>query len=513
MKGKNMSYSDYEYLNSSDEAITRELLYSNATFDIKKVLSDATALFERAVSVITPSQIVNVAFEHNGVIGHAGITDIILSRIYPHYVRNVDSSDPKVFFDEGQNNIFILLTNTDIFIIVPDDRKINQSQYNQLRNYIAEIKKSEYIKNGKIKEIFFDSEIVPIDEIDGIMEEMRNNISEKDMPKQYDISQFDFSDCENKAEIMERARLYARIIEERRSMKKVSSGDDKTVKEPLDQNRVTTEERVREFEKRYKDEIFEKIGDIASEQTGIIIDMAISTRKLGRDATNIPNVAITVNNKLIELSQEFEKAGISMFSSKAEDTDIISSSFIGDAIMQDLIKALAEADDKLNEYIKVMKNLINQKLGKLQWHGDINPVKKFFTIMNPIPINPQDVSLTEKEQRFVEQPLTEYGAIDDKIAEYNLKNNIVGSIVRFIRGKRYDASLLPRLLEEEVIPDFKRLGLEGLIPELKQSLIEEYKKDVPGSKSNQVKPRISPKKKVPEKEADKSYEEDEDIPL
>lgn len=79
--------------------------------------------------------------------------------------------------------------------------------------------------------------------------------------------------------------------------------------------------------------------------------MTANARKLEQKNVDLPNTSITLNNKLVELSQIFRNAGISMFSSKQEKYDIIISSFLGNAIIQDLSKQLVQSKDKLEKYL------------------------------------------------------------------------------------------------------------------------------------------------------------------
>lgn len=213
---------------------------------------------------------------------------------------------------------------------------------------------------------------------------------------------------------------------------------------------------------------------------------------------NIPNISITLNNKLVELSHIFQKAGISMFSRELKDYDIVCSSFLGDALISDLINKSAESSDKIEEYIKTIENVSKKKNEQVLALQNISPIRKFFSRIKSffVPVKPVDLSLTEEEQGILDAPLQEYIDIDTQIKNYNLEDNLVQALVKQIAGSQkisdfdiphqYSASTVPGLLEESVIPDLKRLGLEHLVPKLQEALIEEYKKDLPDSEIYQV---------------------------
>lgn len=251
------------------------------------------------------------------------------------------------------------------------------------------------------------------------------------------------------------------------------------------------EQRVEEFEKKYKETLFSKIGEVRSKQFESISLMKTNARNMGEQNVDIPNASTTVNNKLVELSQEFKRAGISMFSSRLEDYDVVSTSFLGDAIIQDLIDKLAESSDKLGEYSQTMGSVSKKKNEQVQALQNISPIRKFFARIRAlfVPLEPVDVSLTEEEQNTLDTPLQKYRDIDNEIWNYNLEENLIPALVKAIAGPqkfgqfdikhRYDAFTVPGLLEESVIPDLKKLGLEHLVPKLQEALIEEYKKDLP----------------------------------
>lgn len=222
-----MEYTEFDYRITDEEEITKQILYANATFNIKEVLSNKTSTDCCAVSVITPTQMVSVAFEHRlSTGGHASIADIILSRIYPNYVRSNYAWDQKIYARERENNIFILISDQVIAFELPSGEKINQKQYEYLSKFIEELKEADYIKNGNILEIFFDDFIGDLDEKKN---SLGSRITEKVIPKQYSINTFDFSNCKNKEEYMSCATIYARKLHNMIDSYKISKNKTNTV--------------------------------------------------------------------------------------------------------------------------------------------------------------------------------------------------------------------------------------------------------------------------------------------
>ena len=242
--------------------------------------------------------------------------------------------------------------------------------------------------------------------------------------------------------------------------------------------------RVKEFETKYRDEIFEVMYKIRSKEKEVIDLMIENSKKLGLSEFDIPRISITVNNKLVELSQEFKRAGISMFSSKQEEYDMVNSSFIGDAIIDDLFEKLIQANKKLGDYGYAMKNIVKKKEVQVQALTNITPAQRLFAKIKSFikPVKPIDLSLTSVEKGVLRMHEDEYRNIDNMVWKYNLKDNLVSSLVKFIHDRKYSSNIVPGLLEEEVIPDLKKLGLESLVSELQQAIIDDYKRSIPFDK-------------------------------
>lgn len=258
-------------------------------------------------------------------------------------------------------------------------------------------------------------------------------------------------------------------------------------------------QKLEEFEKKYKDTIFNKIAEAGSKQFEGITQMETNARNLGQSQVRIPNANTTLNNKLVELSHEFKRAGISMFTKEFEDYGLVGSSFVGNAIIHDLIDKLATSTEKLGEYNKTIGDVSKQRNERFLALQNVSPLRKIFSKIRAffVPVKPVDLSLTEEEKDTLDSSLHEYTNINSEIWNYNLEDNIVQALVKEIAGPqkfgdfdikhKYDANTVPGLLEKSVIPDLKKLGLEHLIPQLQEALVEEYKKDLPESKIYQVK--------------------------
>ena len=114
--------------------------------------------------------------------------------------------------------------------------------------------------------------------------------------------------------------------------------------------------QVKEFEDKYKSVLFGKVGEISSKQHELISQIHDLGKYVDLES-DLPNVGITLNNKLVELQHEFQNAGISMYSQKVEDYGLlklnyVGASFIGDAIISDLINYEEKYRNIWNRYYR-----------------------------------------------------------------------------------------------------------------------------------------------------------------
>ena len=222
------------------------------------------------------------------------------------------------------------------------------------------------------------------------------------------------------------------------------------------------------MEEKNKKMVLDIIISINSKQNETINLIKTNLKNMGQLDNNIPNTAITVNNKLVELSQEFKRHGISMLDS---DFGI---PLVGSAITNDLISKLAMSTEKLEKYNKNIETVVENTRKQEQALQNISPIKKFFSKIRSffVTVKPKDLSLTEEEKIVFNSPLEEYKDIDNQIWNYNIRDNIVSSIVSLISEQGYETSRIQEMLDEDIIPDLEKLGLVDLVPELQKTLDE-----------------------------------------
>lgn len=252
-----------------------------------------------------------------------------------------------------------------------------------------------------------------------------------------------------------------------------------------------SEKDIITHEDRYKKLLYDKISEIISKQSEIITQIGKTGEWVDID-TDIPNIGITFNNKLNELSQIFKKAGISMFVDANEKYDFVDSNLVGDAIIEDMISQVSNGTQALSEYDFCMNKATKKRTEEVKALEKSGPIKKLFlkirnffarTTISDL------ISYSEKEIEEANSYLSEYKEVDENLWKYNLKDNVVQSLVKFINNKRYHESGISELLEESVIPTLQKLELESVIPKLQNELSNlQEQSNFPNNKSWELSP-------------------------
>lgn len=241
-----------------------------------------------------------------------------------------------------------------------------------------------------------------------------------------------------------------------------------------------TSEQVKDFEANYKKVLFGEINSLTLAQSKLIT-LIQDNQKLIGTTEDLPNIAITLHNKIIELSHQFEESGLSMFSSKTEDygafkLDFLGASIVGKATIFDMISKVDQGTEILRKYDLEFSRISKPKNQLIKSLENSGRIKKFLFKLSCI-INPRKLmnfSYSEEEKQNLSSYLSEYSSIDEELWNYNLRDNIIPSLVNHLKGESYSKENAFEILEECIISDLQKLGLGDLIPQLKEELNKAY---------------------------------------
>lgn len=239
-----------------------------------------------------------------------------------------------------------------------------------------------------------------------------------------------------------------------------------------------SEKDIKEKENRYKKLIYNKIDEVTSKQAQVIKQIEQIEKEIDIN-TDLPIMGTTFNLKLSKLSQEFKKAGISMFAEPNKKLDFVSSNFVGDAIIEEMIFYLSRGTQELFAYDSSLEKATKKRIEKIQEIENAGPIKQLsFKIRSLFAPNSiiDMVEFSEEEIEEINFHLSEYKNMEEKLWNYNLKDDVVQSLVNFITNRQYSKEAIPELLEESVIPTLKKLGIEDVVSQLKEDLSREQER-------------------------------------
>ena len=241
-----------------------------------------------------------------------------------------------------------------------------------------------------------------------------------------------------------------------------------------------SEEQIKNKEREIKENMQKQLSEITDSQTKALIHINNVRKSLNLD-TNVPNIGVTLFNKISEISREFKNAGISMYVNYDENADIIENSFIGDAIFDDLNYKTIEGIKNLEKYSKDLKVIVDEKNEKLKSELiEVSPIRKLVlkirTYFNPKIIEEaKDYSTLDFSE--VNKHMDEYKRIDKELFEYNLKDNLKEALVNKIikeKNSTYQRETkVLTIINEKVKGDLEKLGLLELLPKIEEDLSQE----------------------------------------
>ena len=211
--------------------------------------------------------------------------------------------------------------------------------------------------------------------------------------------------------------------------------------------------------------IYDEIDKIIHDQADLISSLEEIKSFVNID-TNAPNIGITLNNKLNELAQKFDDAGISIFSESVSEK--IEGNPVGDAIFDDITLKIYTAREYFNEYAFKIYELVKKEYEKVKSYGNFRKFLYAFENVTIYKNNEDALRIPIHILNKLHVNLEKYKQLDE-LWNYNLEDNLEDSLVSLINNDEYGYDKQDL---KATIYTLKKLGLERLIPK-----IEEVEKD------------------------------------
>lgn len=237
-----------------------------------------------------------------------------------------------------------------------------------------------------------------------------------------------------------------------------------------------TEKDVQKYEEKYKKILYKSIENIMENMFDTINTNRRIAKKLDLDVDiDLPNIGVTLNNKINEIAHEFKDAGISMFATPNNKYDFVGSNFVGDAILDDLYARLGKGSKAYSDYVSNLGETIKRKNERAKALVPTSPIRRFFlkirSLFAPKSIE-ETISFLPDEVEKLSTDISSYKNMDEEIWNYNLKDNVAQSIITSITSKGYNEETMLYMLAEDVMPTLKSLGLENLESQIKEGINE-----------------------------------------
>lgn len=219
--------------------------------------------------------------------------------------------------------------------------------------------------------------------------------------------------------------------------------------------------------------IYDEIDKIIHDQADLISSLEEIKSFVNID-TNAPNIGITLNNKLNELAQKFDDAGISIFSESVSEK--IEGNPVRDAIFDDITLKIYTAREYFNEYAFKIYELVKKEYEKVKSYGNFRKILYAFENVTIYKNNEDALRIPIHILNKLHVNLEKYKQLDEELWNYNLEDNLEDSLVSLINNDEYGYDKQDL---KATIYTLKKLGLERLIPK-----IEEVEKDKESKSDN-----------------------------
>ena len=210
------------------------------------------------------------------------------------------------------------------------------------------------------------------------------------------------------------------------------------------------------------------------------INTDIFYREVRRLDTSIPNIGITLNNKLVELYQEYKEKGIQVFDIDHEMDDLPGIRILPTITFTYLINITSEVSQtELEGFLNKYKELEAKKTEKINGieKSKISFIRRFSekiwefrAILNPDVI--YELYYSEEEVEELRDYIEFYKEFDNNLNDYNLNENISDSIIKFFEVSGFTQEQIEDLLENNIEPDLEKLGLKHQMKYIRERLKE-----------------------------------------
>lgn len=201
--------------------------------------------------------------------------------------------------------------------------------------------------------------------------------------------------------------------------------------------------------------------------------------------TDIPNVGITLNNKLVEIYQQFKEKNIKVFVSYNKEEKAVNMSILPSIAFMHLVNSTSQiayyelegffnryeeiSDQKNSNMTKITKSKFSiiRKISKKIWETRANIDSKVI----------YELYFSEEEVEELRDYIENYKEFNTTLMNYNLKEDIADSILYFFELNGCTKEQINDLMKNGIEEDLVKLGLQNQIKYIRERVKEEFQEE------------------------------------
>ena len=212
-----------------------------------------------------------------------------------------------------------------------------------------------------------------------------------------------------------------------------------------------------------------------------INDVTFYTAITGIDK-DIPNIGITLNNKLVELYQQFKEKNIKVFASENKGKKTVSMSILPSIVFIYLINSTSQiAHDELENFfnryeeISVQKDSNMTKITKSRFSIIRRLSEKIWEVRSRFDLKAiYEIYFSEEEVEELRDYIENYKDFENFLMNYNLNEDIAESILYYFELNGYTIDEINYLMKTGIEEDLEKLGLQNEIAYIRERIKEEF---------------------------------------
>lgn len=187
---------------------------------------------------------------------------------------------------------------------------------------------------------------------------------------------------------------------------------------------------------------------------------------------DLPNLGITLNNKLVEIYQQFKENRINVFAKQDLNAQFELGIVPMLVINSVIVRVVDIYENEMGTYIQEAEGLNKQKEENKEKLKEKNLITVLITVIRTV-FN-DDLAkkfyFDESEVEALRGKIKEYKKLTENIYNYDFKQDIIDIIAEGLTSQNLSLEVIEDILNSEVADALEKLGLSNQMPVLRQKI-------------------------------------------